>query len=296
MVSAQILKSTLLTTRPSFLVLAPVCVFLGLSLSPSIDIGLTFMIVIGAVCAHISVNMLNEYFDFKSGLDLNTVKTKFSGGSGALPDHPEAAPLVLVLGILSLCITMIIGVYLLLNHSSTIMPIGLVGIALVVTYTQWLNRIPLLCLIAPGLGFGVLMVVGAYVVVSGSHAESVWLISLIPFFVINNLLLLNQYPDIAADASSGRRTFPIIYGTVISNIVYGLFALSCYALIVLYIYLGMIPILSLVALLPMAGAIYALLGAIKHQGNIGSHPQYLAANVAAAVLTPFFLAIAITCG
>ncbi len=39
--------------------------------------------LLGAFLAHISVNTLNEYFDFKSGLDLETIKTPFSGGSGA---------------------------------------------------------------------------------------------------------------------------------------------------------------------------------------------------------------------
>ena len=59
----------------------------------------SFLIVIGAVSAHISVNMLNEYFDFKSGLDLKTEITAFSGGSGALPDNPEMAGTILIIGL-----------------------------------------------------------------------------------------------------------------------------------------------------------------------------------------------------
>ena len=94
------------------------------------------------------------------------------------------------------------------------MPIGIVGLALIVTYTQCINHLPLLCLIAPGLGFGVLMVmvVGTQIVLTGEHTPLAWLISLVPFFLVNNLLLLNQYPDIKADSDVGRKNIAIAIG------------------------------------------------------------------------------------
>ena len=162
--------------------------------------------------SHISVNTFNEYFDFQSGLDLKTEKTPFSGGSGALPDNPEMANVVLTVSLVSLLLTIFIGIYLIMQRGTLILPIGFVGVVLIMTYTQWLNRFPFLCLIAPGLGFGVLMVVGTHVILTGEHSPLSWLVSLIPFFLINNLLLLNQYPDIKADASVGRNTFPIEIG------------------------------------------------------------------------------------
>ncbi|WP_197475205.1 prenyltransferase, partial [Oleiphilus sp. HI0079] len=77
--------AVLQATRPPFLILTPACVFLGASIAfaeqavfSNVDFAL---VLIGAMAAHISVNTLNEYFDFKSGLDLNTNKTPFSGGS-----------------------------------------------------------------------------------------------------------------------------------------------------------------------------------------------------------------------
>ena len=64
------------TMRPSFLVLTPVCVFLGLSTSlaaqSSINYFMAALVLMGALAAHVSVNTLNEYHDFKSGLDLKT--------------------------------------------------------------------------------------------------------------------------------------------------------------------------------------------------------------------------------
>ncbi len=294
------LKTAIQSSRPSFLVLTPVCVLLGISASLSkestIFISMLPLILIGAVAAHASVNLLNEYYDFKSGLDLETKKTPFSGGSGALPDNPEMANVVLASGLLSLFITVIIGIYFTIVRDIQILPIGLLGLALILTYTQWINRSPLLCLIAPGLGFGVLMVVGTDVILGATHSKLVWLVSLVPFFLINNLLLLNQYPDIQADATVGRNTFPMAFGLKNSNIVYATFMLAAYLSILVYIVAGYIPALSVIALAPIALSTYALMGAVKYGAKIGDSPQHMAANVAAAILAPLLLAISIIVG
>ena len=294
------LKIVLQTIRPSFLVLAPACVFLGLSTSltiqPSVNYFISSLILVGAIFAHISVNALNEYYDFKNGLDFKTKKTQFSGGSGALPNHPEVAGLTLTVGLMSLMVVVIIGIYLVLERGIQIIPIGVVGVVLVFTYTQWLNRFPLLCLIAPGLGFGVLMVVGTHVILTGGFSQLSWLISLVPFFLTNNLLLLNQYPDIKADSSVGRKTFPIAFGIKKSNSVYAFFAVGAYLLILIFVVRGDVPNLCIIALIPMVLSLFALIGVMKHSSNIGNFPQYLGANVAAAILTPLLLGIAIIFG
>lgn len=294
------IETVLKSTRPSFLVLSPICVFLGLSTSlasqSQINLFVSFVIFIGAISAHISVNMLNEYFDFKSGLDLITEKTTFSGGSGALPANPGAANAVLIIGLLSLMLTIIIGIFLLIERGFQILPVGLVGVIVIITYTQWLNRVPFLCLIAPGLGFGVLMVVGTHVLLTGEHSYFSWLVSLVPFFLLNNLLLLNQYPDIKADASVGRNTFPIAYGLAKSNFVYFIFFIAAYSLILLLIASGDIPMLGMIAVIPLGLSLFALYGANKYAASIGDFPQYLGANVAAAILTPLLLGISILIG
>jgi 1,4-dihydroxy-2-naphthoate polyprenyltransferase len=294
------LKTVLQSMRLPFLILTPVCVFLGLSTSivvqPEIDYLVAFLILIGAISAHISVNTLNEYYDFKSGLDLVTEKTPFSGGSGALPDHPEMAGPILTVGIVSLLATVVIGLYLVLISGMQIMPVGLIGVILIVTYTQWINRSPVLCLIAPGLGFGTLMVMGTHVILTGEYSLLAWQLSLVPFFLTNNLLLLNQYPDIIADTSVGRKTFPIVFGVKKSNLAYAVFMLSAYLPILIYVVNGLIPGLCLIAFIPMLFSLFALAGGVKYSSNIGDSPQHLAANVAAAILTPLLLGIGLLVG
>lgn len=294
------IKIVLQTIRPPFLVLTLACVFLGLAVSlssrSSIGVSAATLVLLGAILAHVSVNVLNEYYDFKSGLDLKTEKTPFSGGSGALPGHPQAAGAALALGVVSLAAVVSIGIYFIAMRGVKILPIGLIGIILIAAYTPWINRSPVLCLLAPGIGFGTLMIGGTSLVLTGEITRLAWLVSFVPFFLTNNLLLLNQFPDVTADAGAGRRTFPIAYGFNKSRFVYAVSMTAAYTLIAGLIVAGAIPALAVIALIPMPFAIFSLTGAIRHSSGIGKFPKYLAANVAASVLTPFLLGIAIIAG
>ncbi len=285
------------TFRPPFLLLTPICVALGLALAmfnaAEIDYLLVALALVGALSAHISVNTLNEYFDFKSGLDLQTTKTPFSGGSGALPEHPELAWLTLIIALVTLLCTVLIGGYFIHRLGMIIFPIGLLGVMIILTYTQWLNRNPILCLLSAGLGFGFLMVVGTYVVLAGAYYNLAWWVALVPFLLVNNLLLLNQYPDIQADKAIGRKTFTIVFGVTASNVVYALFMLVAYAAVITLVQQKLLPVLSLIALIPALLALFALAGAIKYGEDIAQAPQFMAANVAAALLTPLLLAISL---
>ncbi len=294
------LKTAAQSMRFPFLVLSPICVFLGASIvvatNGEIDMLLLVLTLLGALFAHISVNVLNEYFDFKSGLDATTLRTPFSGGSGALPGNPEAAGVVLTVGITSLLATAGIGLYFVWASGPGILPIGLMGLLLIVSYTEWINRRPLLCLIAPGLGMGFLMVVGTQFVLQGAHTPLAWLVSAVPFFLVNNLLLLNQYPDIQADTGVGRHNFPIVYGVNRSNLVYGVFVVAAAATIVWGVGTDQLPRGSLMALAPMPLAVFSLYGALKHRDKIGCCPQYLGANVLVTLLTPLLLGVSLLMG
>ena len=295
------LKTVTQSMRFPFLMLTFACVFLGASIVTANQIPINFpflgMALIGALFAHISVNTLNEYFDFKSGLDLITDKTPFSGGSGALPKNPEMLSTVFKVGIASLMATLMIGSFFIWKSGIAIIPIGVAGLVLIWTYTGWVNKHPFLCLIAPGFGFGFLMVVGTSYVLAGNFVPQPWLlVAAVPFFLVNNLLLLNQYPDIKADASVGRNHFPIAYGVNRSSMIYGLFTLATFSIIITCIMIDLLPILSLIALLPIPLALFSTYGAVKHGTLIGKHPQYLGANVAVTLLTIFLLGLSIILG
>ena len=64
---------------------------------------------LGIFCLHCSVDLLNDYWDFKRGIDLRTKKTKFSGGTGVLPQGLLKPSHVYVAGIMFLILGLIIG-------------------------------------------------------------------------------------------------------------------------------------------------------------------------------------------
>ncbi|MBF0219017.1 MAG: prenyltransferase [Gammaproteobacteria bacterium] len=289
------------SARPPFLLLALVCAFLGLATAvytlqagmASVDYLLFLVVLVGAVAAHIAVNTLNEYLDFRSGLDNLTRRTPFSGGSGLLPRHPEVAEQVLHFSLAAIVLTCAIGIYLLFTHSEQLLPIGLAGVVIIIAYTRWINRYPFICLIAPGVGFGLLMVVGTHLVMAGEYGQPIWFAALIPFFLVNNLLLLNQYPDIEADRQVGRNHFPIAFGTRISAYAYGAFLFAAMLVIIFAVVAGYFPIYSLAALLPLLAGVLPFRAALLHGAQIGSHPQFLGMNVVVTLLTPLLLGVSL---
>lgn len=281
--------------RLPFLILTPACVALGAATAAwsdgAIDVRLLLLIVLGAVCAHISVNAFNEYVDFKSGLDALTQRTPFSGGSGALPAYPELARPTLVLAVTALALTLALGGYFLAVRGLGLLPLGLVGVLVIATYTPWINRQPLLCLVAPGLGFGPLMVVGTDYVLSGRYSDAAVAASVVPFFLVNGLLLLNQFPDVEADRRVGRRNVPILIGRRASSFVYGGLVSLAFIGLVAVVRFGLLPRAALIGLLGGALAVPACVGVYRHANALERLLPYMGLNVALTVLTPVLMAI-----
>ncbi len=288
-------KALLGPVRLPFLVLPPACVLLGVGTAVwtqgSINALYVVLAFVGAVAAHISVNALNEYFDFRSGLDLRTERTPFSGGSGTLPASPEMERPALTIGLVALAITAVIGLYFLTVWGWALLPLGLLGFVVVAAYTPWLTRSPLLCLLAPGLGFGLLMVMGTDFVLTGSYTWTAFVASLVPTFLVSDLLLLNQFPDVEADESVGRRHFPIVAGRRTSSLIYGAFLLLAYLSIVVGVVLGLLPVASLLGLLTLIIAVPTAINVYRHAENLEKLVPLMGINVLLTVVTPVLVAI-----
>lgn len=210
------LIACLRSSRPNFLVLAPLCTGLAVTaawydgLSPArLDI---LLVMLAALLAHAAVNLFNEHHDYHSGLDSLTTRTPFSGGSGSLPENPGAAGGVRVAAWACLAGVMAIGVSFLWQVGAVMLAYGLLGLLLVVAYTGWLTRRPWLCLLAPGVGFGILMVAGAYQALTGTLSLTALAASLVPTLMVSSLLLVNQLPDIEPDRRVGRDHLAIRLG------------------------------------------------------------------------------------
>jgi 1,4-dihydroxy-2-naphthoate octaprenyltransferase len=286
--------------RVPFLLLPPVCVALGYATAsrervfiPTLSV---ILALIGAIASHISVNAFNEYFDFRSKLDSKTVRTPFSGGSGTLQRRPELAGWALWLAISSALITVAIGIYFTFKSGPGILPLGIAGLIVVITYSVWAVHNPLLCLIFPGLGFGPFMVIGTHFALTGHYSWSAAIASLIPFFLVNNLLLLNQFPDLEADRSVGRKNLPVIAGLKTSALVFALFIVFAYMAIAAGVLLGLLPALSFIGTATILLSIPAVIGAFKNNNNIPKLIPAMGLNVVINLATPLLLAVGIFWG
>jgi len=257
---------------------------------------LVTVIVIGAISAHICVNLFNEYSDFKSGLDSNTIRTPFSGGSGTLPERPEMLDPVLYFALTALGITILIGVFLSLVRGMALLPLGVLGLIVIVSYTPWITRRPALCLMAPGLGFGPLMVMGTNFALTGEYSRTAFAASLVPFFLVNNLLLLNQFPDAEADKRIGRRHLPITIGKRRSSLIYAIFTAFTYLTIMAGIYSKLFPPATLLGMATLFMAVPASIGAYRHAEDVNRLIPYLGLNVVVNIATPVLLAVGFLVG
>src|SRR5690554_3884026 len=245
-------------SRPNFLLLAPLCAGLGLAVAwqqgQPPELLHTLLVFLGAVLAHAAVNLLNEYDDFRSGLDMITERTPFSGGSGSLPEVPSAARRVLWAGLGTLALVVAIGLYFLWLRGLPLLVLGAAGVVLVLTYTRWITRSPLLCLLAPGMGFGPIMVLGTVIALGGGIDTTALLASLVALLMVSELLLINQIPDAEADRAIGRCHLVITLGPEkAARLVAGLL-LASYSVIVAGVVSGYLATTSLIALAPLPAA------------------------------------------
>lgn len=289
--------------RLPFLVLTPVCVSLALAIALQggavVDAMRVALVLIAALAAHSAVNLLNEYHDFVSGLDYRTQRTPFSGGSGALPQAPEAASAVRLAGVAMLLLTLFTGLYLVVTVDTRLLWAGLLGVIIVLTYTPWLNRSAWLCLVAPGTAFGPIMVAGSSLALTGRLEPVAGLLSLLPFFLVNNLLLANQFPDIDADREQGRRHVPIRYGRRVGADIYLAFLGAAALVPIAAVVLLDAPIAVMLCLLPLPAGIgvWRVLRATAappaEADNSQALIRALGQNVALTLLSPALLSLAL---
>ena len=189
-----------------------------------------------------------------------------------------------------------IGVYFVWVTGLALLPLGITGLVLLVTYTIWWAYHPILCLIAPGLGFGILMVMGTHFALTGTYSWTSFIASLVPAFLVSDLLLLNQFPDVEADQSIGRRHFPIALGRKDSSILYGVLLLLAYTSVIVGLILGLLPLFSLIALLTVILAWPTYQSVRQNADNIPALIPSMGRNVILTLSTPGLLAVGLCLG
>jgi len=281
--------------RLPFLLLTPACLAVGVAAAwregAVLEASTVVLLLVGGVASHIAVNALNEYQDARSGLDATTTPTPFSGGSQTLPQNPGWEKAALVTGTMAALIAAAVGVVLMLRSGPGLLWVGLPGLLVVVAYTPWITRTTWLCLVAPGVGFGLCMVAGAAYVVAGAYPRAVLLAALVPFFLVNNLLLLNQLPDREPDRRVGRRHLAIVAGPRTAVRVYALQLVLAYAVVVVGWLIGWFPLWALLALATVPLGARSVVVAARAAEKTPELIPALGLNVLINLLTPTLLAL-----
>jgi len=282
----------LMIIRAPFLPLSVVLAFLGTCIAwydGAFHLGYALLAFLGILLAHISVDVINEYFDYKSGIDLATKRTPFSGGSGALPMGLITPKQALWLGIITFVAIIPIGVYFVLVKGWLLLPLLLVAALCILIYTPFILKIgwPEW---APGLGMGALPVMGAYFVQTGEYNWPLVVASVPSFILVHNLLLINEFPDVEADKKGGRKTTPIVIGEAGASKFYSAMTILVYLWVIGSVIAGVMPVYCLVALLTLPFAIKAILGSMQYQ-DMNKLVPALANNVMVVLITQLLLGV-----
>jgi 1,4-dihydroxy-2-naphthoate octaprenyltransferase len=201
----------------------------------------TFLLtLLGASLIQIASNMFNDYFDFKSGNDLQVRhQNPFAGGGRILTAGLIKPSTHLIVSTSCLILGSLIGFYLIFQLGLyQLFWFGLIGVVSTYFYVG-----PPFKLAYRGVGeflvgvnFGPVMTLGAYYVQTGSLASAtVPLLASIPVgLLIAAVLWINEFPDMDADKAVGKKTLVLRLGYLRSVAVYvGLLAAS-YLLLLLY--------------------------------------------------------------
>jgi 1,4-dihydroxy-2-naphthoate octaprenyltransferase len=244
------LKAWVMLPRFHFIPLTVILVSLGTAIAAYegyFHFGHFILAMIGSILVHMTVNVINDYYDYVDGIDLNTQRTPFSGGSGVLPGgflNPKQA---FWFATVCLWIAMVIGIYFVLTKGWLLFPLLLVAGFSAYFYNVYIAKWMMGELFA-GLNFGPLIVLGSYFVQTGRYSWETLFASIAPGLLTSNLLFLNEFPDREADLKGGRRHLVIALGKEKARYVFMLILLASYLFIVLGVVTKIMPLLTLIGL------------------------------------------------
>jgi 1,4-dihydroxy-2-naphthoate octaprenyltransferase len=253
-------------TRLPFLSATFVPVGLGLAIAAAhgyFDLPAAVLTLVGAAAVHLGLNVANDVFDTIQGTDDQNVNpTQYSGGSRVIQYGLVSLRNMALISAGMYAIALGIGLVLLLTrYSIALLVIGVLGILLSVLYTAPPVKLVYRGLgeITTAIGFGPLMLLGAYVVMSGGSLPVEPIVASVPVALLVALILyVNEVPDRLADARAGKRTLPVLLSQSAVVTLYLAAAVAAFAVIVGGVLAGILPIPTLIILvtLPLVPRVY----------------------------------------
>ena len=207
---------------------------------------------------HAGVNVLNDYFDYKCGIDMITTPTPFSGGSRILPAKELTPNNVLTAGLLFLIGGISIGMFFVVDFAFDPLLIFLLAVAAisVLGYSPVFSKLGLGELLA-GLNFGPLLVLGTYYVQTRTVALEPIFVGVCLGILTACILYINEFPDTYADSQKGRLHLVARWGKQIAAGRFRFLIASTYAVLILGVILRIVTPFALISLLAIPKAVTA---------------------------------------
>ncbi|MAI01778.1 prenyltransferase [Nitrosopumilus sp.] len=279
--------------RVRFLLASVIAVMTGLALNWSqngsieyFDALLTFA---GVMALHASVDLLNDYWDFKRGIDTKTTRTKMSGGTGVLPEGLLKPSSVYRAGVFFLVLGALIGSYFVITYGILIAII--LGFAILSIYFYSTK------IVDSGLGEFFVAVKGSMIVIGTFYIQSgeVNIESILAGIVIGTLsslvLFIASFPDHDADKSKGRKTLVITVGKEKARKLFWIFPLFAYGVIVIGVMLNYLPVLTLISLVSLPLIIKSGIGLQKNYDSVDNLVPYMTSTLKFSRLTGILFVI-----
>ena len=279
--------------RVRFLLASVIAVMTGLALNwsqnGSIDYFDAILTFAGVMALHASVDLLNDYWDFKRGIDTKTTRTKMSGGTGVLPEGLLKPSSVYRAGVIFLVLGSLIGSYFVITYGILIAII--LGFAIVSIYFYSTK------IVDSGLGEFFVAVKGSMIVIGTFYIQSgqVNIESILSGIVIGTLsslvLFIASFPDHDADKSKGRKTLVIAVGKDRARKLFWIFPSVVYGMIIIGVVLNHLPVLTLISLMSFPLMIKSGIGLQKHFESINTLEPYMSLSLKFSRLTGILFVI-----
>jgi len=267
--------------RIRFLLASVIAVSVGLALNwwqtSSIDFFDALLTFAGVMALHASVDLLNDFWDFKRGIDTKTKRTKMSGGTGVLPEGLLKPSSVYHAGIAFLIIGSLIGGYFVITDGILIAII--LGFAILSIYFYSTK------IVDSGLGEffvavkGSMIVIGAFFIQSGEVSIE----SILGGVVVGSLsalvLFIASFPDHDADKLKGRKTLVIAIGKEKASKLFWIFPLISYGAIIVGVSTNVFPMLSLISLLSLPLMIKSGLGLQQNYDSVENLVPFMSSTL-----------------
>jgi len=278
--------------RIRFLLASVIAVTTGLTISywrtGPIDPFNGILTYVGVVFLHASVDLLNDYWDHRRGIDSMTTRTKFSGGTGVLPEKLLSPRAVYTAGIVFLILGAAIGTYFVVTKGITVAIILGFAVAAIYFYST--------SIVNAGLGElfvaikGAMIVLGTFYVQTTTLDPAAALIGIIIGLLSATVLFINAFPDYAADKSGGRRTLVIVLGRRNAARVFPLFFIAAYGMIVVSVLVGYATVYAMISLGSFPLALRALMQVRGKNVEVNDLVPAMASTVMYSRVTGFLLA------